>query len=425
MAELEELMTSDRINALLKALELTPDNHPLRLMLAEALRDAGQHQAAIQQYDILLRAEQLPREALLPVGELALQADDLDLAARCLDAARRAGIVEGIATLRGRLDEQLDKRGAAKQRVSSVEGTAPTAPQDYLESAQPITFTGIGGLEEVKKVIHRMIILPLQRPDIYKRYKRQAGGGVLLYGPPGCGKTMLARATAAECDLPFINVRIENILDPYIGASERNLHGAFTLARQHAPCVMFLDEIDALAYARRKHQGSAGRALVDQLLQELDSIGSENQELLILAATNAPWDVDDALMRPGRFDRRIFVPPPDEETRYHILKLLIDDLPTTAIDLRRLAKSTQLFSGADLRALVDEATDQVIEEALDTQSHPPLTMKHFEIARAELRPTTLDWLARARNYVEFANQDDRYKEVATFLRSREIRDWKQ
>jgi transitional endoplasmic reticulum ATPase len=425
MAELEELMTSDRINALLKALELTPDNHPLRLMLAEALRDAGQHQAAIQQYDILLRAEQLPREALLPVGELALQADDLDLAARCLDAARRAGIVEGIATLRGRLDEQLDKRGAAKQRVSSVEGTAPTAPQDYLESAQPITFTGIGGLEEVKKVIHRMIILPLQRPDIYKRYKRQAGGGVLLYGPSGCGKTMLARATAAECDLPFINVRIENILDPYIGASERNLHGAFTLARQHAPCVMFLDEIDALAYARRKHQGSAGRALVDQLLQELDSIGSENQELLILAATNAPWDVDDALMRPGRFDRRIFVPPPDEETRYHILKLLIDDLPTTAIDLRRLAKSTQLFSGADLRALVDEATDQVIEEALDTQSHPPLTMKHFEIARAELRPTTLDWLARARNYVEFANQDDRYKEVATFLRSREIRDWKQ
>jgi SpoVK/Ycf46/Vps4 family AAA+-type ATPase len=417
-------MTSDRINALRQALDLSPDNHPLRLMLAEAFQEAGQTEEALQQYEVLLHTNQIPRDLLLTVGALALQSGALPLVQLCLEAARRAGVIEGVSNLQARLDEKMAEQGAVRLTIPRKNEQAPAA-NTYLEEREKVTFADIGGLDEVKKVIHRMIILPQQRSELYQRYGRQAGGGVMLYGPPGCGKTMLARATAGECNLPFFNVRIEEILDPMFGVSERNLHEIFEVARANAPCVVFFDELDALAFARRKHQGFSARSLVDQMLQELDSIGSENRQVLFLGATNAPWDVDDALLRPGRFDRRIFVPPPDEDARQHILKLMLATVPSSGIDLKRTAKATPLFSGADLRALVDHAVDLVIDEALESNSQPPLTMRHLDQSRADVRPTTLDWLARARNYVEFANQDDRYKEVATFLKSREARAWKE
>jgi SpoVK/Ycf46/Vps4 family AAA+-type ATPase len=241
-----------------------------------------------------------------------------------------------------------------------------------------------------------------------------------MYGPPGCGKTMLARATAGECNLPFVNIRIEDIIDPYIGVSERNLHQAFTAARNMAPCVIFLDELDALAFARRKRTSSVGRSLVDQLLQELDSIGSDNRGLLVMGATNEPWDVDDALLRPGRFDRRVFVPPPDAAARQAILQRLVDNVPQEGVKLMALVQRTPLFSGADLRALIDRAIDHVIEEALLSGGEPPLTQAHLEAALADLQPTTVDWLKRVQNYIDFANRDQRYDEVAAYLQSRDV-----
>jgi SpoVK/Ycf46/Vps4 family AAA+-type ATPase len=274
----------------------------------------------------------------------------------------------------------------------------------------------------VKKAIHRTIVLPFQRPDLYERYGRRAGGGVMLFGPPGCGKTLLARATAGECGVPFLNVRIEDVLDPMYGVSERRLHDAFAEARLSAPCVLFLDELDALAYARRKQQGSVGRALVDQLLQELDAIGSDNQGMLILAATNAPWDVDDALKRPGRFDRVVFVSPPDLPARRRILELGLADRPAApGVDVARLADRTALFSGADLRALVERATDAAIDEALERGDDVPIGQAHLERALGELRPTTVDWLRTARNYVEFANQGGRYDDVLAYLDQRDVK----
>lgn len=413
-------MSEQRLDGLRAAIELSPDNHGLRLVVAEALREAGEDAEALDHLAVLAAAGALPDDQLVATGRLALTHGELQLAARCLEIARRHGVPEGVAPLQRDLEQALTDDGIRQRSVEPSVDEPPFGPQPVPPGEQA-TFADVGGLAAVKEAIHRTIILPFQRPDLYERYGRRAGGGVLLYGPPGCGKTLLARATAGECGLPFLNVRIEDVLDPYIGVSEGNLHAAFESARAAAPCVLFLDELDAVAYARRKQQGGGARALVDQLLQELDAIGSDNRGLLVLAATNAPWDIDDALKRPGRFDRMVFVPPPDAPARERILDLHLADPPTAGLDLAALAARTPLFSGADLRHLTERAIDAAIDEALRTGGDVPVTMQHLARAVEGLAATTLDWLSTARNYVEFANESGRYDDVLGYLGSPEVK----
>ena len=414
---------TDRLEGLRAAVELSPHNHGLRLVLADALRTEGHADEALDHLERLIDASALPDEQLVPTGRLALEHGRLRLAARCVDAARRAGLAEGVGPLQQDLELELSDGGVKRLAFDPEEEPERPGPR-AVSPAEHATFADVGGLEDVKQAIHRTIILPFQRPDLYERYGRRAGGGVLLYGPPGCGKTLLARATAGECGLPFLNLRVEDVLDPWIGGSEGNLHAAFVDARESAPCVLFLDELDALAFARRKQQGSASRSLVDQMLQELDAIGSDNRDLLVLAATNAPWDVDDALKRPGRFDRVIFVPPPDPPARQRILEIQLADKPAADLDAAELAKLAPMFSGADLRHWVERAVDLAIDEALRSSGDVPLTAEHMRRALNGLRPTTLDWLSSARNYVEFANESGRFDDVLDYLKTDEAKAWR-
>jgi ATP-dependent 26S proteasome regulatory subunit len=417
-------MSDERIAALERALAAAPDDTALRRMLAELFAAAGRPEDAVEHWRVLVEAGAVDGPLLVEVGMLAVSVNALDLAGRCLDRARELAVVDGVAKLQGELDAAREARGVRRLvRVLTPESpAAATDGLDVRDGLPRVTFADVGGLDELKKLIHRRVILPLEKPELFERFKRSAGGGVLLYGPPGCGKTLLARATAGECGLPFLIVRIEEVLDPWFGVSERRLHEAFDRARKTSPCVMFLDELDALAFSRRRQRGGGpGRTLVDQLLQELDGIGTEGTRVLVLGATNAPWDLDDAVVRPGRFDRTVFVPPPDAVAREHILRIALAERPAEPIDLRRIAGAATLYSGADLAALVERAVDAAIEDTIASGAESVVTERHVDAALREVRPTTLDWLQQARGFVEFANQTERWADVAAFLKSPEVK----
>ena len=301
--------------------------------------------------------------------------------------------------------------GRIRQRADEPEVRSPG------EIERPrISFADVGGMDAVKDEIRRRIIAPMQRPDLYKAYGQQAGGGLLLYGPPGCGKTHLARATAGEVHAAFSSVGIHQILDMWLGSSERNLHEVFELARGNRPAVLFFDEVDALAASRSDMRGSAGRQVINQFLAELDGVDGEDDGLLVIGATNAPWHLDAAFRRPGRFDQIVFVPPPDETARAAILKVLLRDRPTRAIDYRKIAARTNNFSGADLRGVVETAVGRRLDEALRAGEPQPIDTDDLLKVAGQVRPTTTEWFATARNYVLYANESGLYDAVRPYLK---------
>ncbi len=278
-----------------------------------------------------------------------------------------------------------------------------------------INFTQVGGMESVKEEINIKIIQPLLHPDLYRAYGKSAGGGILMYGPPGCGKTHLARATAGEVRAKFISVGIHDILDMYFGNSEQKLHQLFELARRNRPCVLFFDEVDALGASRRDMRTSTGRHLINQFLAELDGANSSNDGILILAATNAPWHLDGAFRRPGRFDRIVFVPPPDAPARAEILRILLQDKPTQEMDYPKLGDKLQEMSGADLKAVINVAVETKLREAMKSGRPAPITTKDLQQAAKQVKPTTKEWFITARNYALYANEGGLYDDILAYL----------
>lgn len=302
-----------------------------------------------------------------------------------------------------------------------VYNEAPPAAEDVwdVETATS-TLADVGGMQDVKDRLNMAFLAPLRNPELRRLYGKSLKGGLMLYGPPGCGKTYIARALAGEIGASFITVTLTDILDQFIGNSEANLHSLFVTARKHAPVVLFLDEIDAIGQKRSQSTSAAWRGVTNQLLMEMDGIGADNEGLFILAATNTPWDVDPALRRPGRFDRSVAVLPPDAPARHSILYHYLKDRPMEGIDLGVLVRQTNGFTGADLAHLVDSAAEFAMMDSLRTGTVRMMTMQDFANALKQVRPSAGPWFSSARNIVEYGNRDGQYDDLAAYMKANKL-----
>jgi len=422
-----------------RALALQPDLLPVKLGLATAFFQQGKQSAALVIVeDLVGQPEPAPRSLLLH-ARLAVQAGEPVLAARQYQRARAADPTVSDPALEQLLGSHLPARPTPAPVTRSAPPESPPTfsadksdderdeperlpagdlpPDAAIEIERPaLKFADVGGMDGVKEEIRMKIILPLRQPELFKAYGKKAGGGILLYGPPGCGKTFLARATAGEVQAGFLAIGISDVLDMWIGQSEKNLHAIFEQARSNRPCVLFFDEVDALGANRTDMLKSGGRQIINQFLSELDGVQTNNEGLLILAATNAPWHLDPAFRRPGRFDRILFVPPPDTTARASILRLQLKGRPVEDMDFEALAKKTDGFSGADLKAVVDLAVEEKLRAAMKSGSIHPLRTADLTDALKRHRPTTRDWFETARNYALYANQSGLYDDILTYLK---------
>lgn len=282
-----------------------------------------------------------------------------------------------------------------------------------------VNFNDVAGMENLKEEIKLNIIYPFKNPELFIQYGKKAGGGILLYGPPGCGKTFIAKATATECNATFFNISIADILDFHVGISEHKLQELFQLARKKAPSVIFIDEIDALGNDRMKSGDNVYmRTLVNQLLNELDGLGNDNTSIMVLGATNVPWYVDTALKRPGRFDKTIFVPPPGTKERAKIFELVLAGKPIESINYNLLAMKTKHYSAADITAVCNTAIDSKIKEAILTGQKNLINTTDLLNAITKVNSSTLEWLNMAKNYVEYSNQIGTYNAILDYLYSK-------
>lgn len=402
-----------------EALARAPDDVDLRLGLARTFYAQAKTSEALVLLEALMQAPSVPPAARLLHARILLQRSEYPEAIRQYQQAVREDPALEDEALEDALGLEKTKRDEPQSFVEGklrmLDGDLPSASTVQPERSS-VTFADVGGMEALKEEIRLKIIYPMQRPELYAAYGKKVGGGLLMYGPPGCGKTHLARATAGEVDATFLSVGLHDVLDMWIGQSEQNLHRLFEQARDEAPCVLFFDEVDALGASRVDMRRSAGRQLINQFLSELDGIDSQNDGLLVLAATNAPWHLDPALRRPGRFDRILFVPPPDAAARAEILRILLHGKPTTDLQPEKVAKKTEGFSGADLKAVVDVAVEAKLQQALRSGAPEPITTADLVRAAKRLQPTTKEWFATARNHALYANEGGLYDDVLTYTK---------
>ena len=435
-------MDNEAIQSLKEALELSPENIPLRLHLADMLMQANRFAEAETELKEVLEKDKLNVKAKSGLAKTYFHLEKYSVAAVIFEELTKNGKANAQDYLV--YAKVLIKENQLPQAVKIYQTALMMNPElkdeqievalkqpqyanddDMLESIldeannfmekPDINFDDVGGMERVKDEIEIKIIRPLQHPELYEAYGKKIGGGILLYGPPGCGKTYLAKATAGQVKAKFMKIGINDVLDMWIGNSEKQLHEIFEHARRNKPCVLFFDEVDALGASRTDMRHSAGRFLINQFLDELDGVSANNDGVLILAATNAPWHLDTAFRRPGRFDRIIFVEPPDTKGRELIMQIILQGKPIEQIDYNAIAKATADFSGADLNAVVDICIEDKLRDSFKTGKPEPIRTKDILNAIKKHKPTTKEWFNSARNYALYSNESGLYDDILTYL----------
>ncbi len=409
------------------AMQLEPNSVDLQLGLAKTFFAQGKHSYALLLTEKLVQRDPAAELALFHAKILLKSGKNAEARTFYQQAIRENPLLEDTEltrlfglTHRDLVPESPSEFEDDPERMWNPEpigGFAGEIAPPEIERPK-INFAHVGGMDGVKESIRMKIIYPLQNKEMFAAYGKKIGGGVLLYGPPGCGKTLLARGTAGEIRSNFLSIGLHDILDMYIGQSEKQLHEIFEEARRNTPCVLFFDEVDALAAKRADMRQSAGRHIINQFLSELDGAVGENEGILVLAATNAPWHVDTAFRRPGRFDRILFVPPPDAKAREAIWKIHLTGKPADAIDYGKLAAASKSFSGADIAAAVDACVESTLSEAMRTGRMLPLSTAALLKTVKQTRPSTAEWFASGRNYATYANESGVYDDILDYLKKR-------
>ncbi len=404
------------------AVSNSPDDVPMRVHLAGLLLEAGLREEAVGHLAAALSrkpthvtarrlmAQAVAADAPAEPGGVPIDGTDADTAAVPRDYDWSQAEQEVTASL-----------PADVIRPLRVDGSAEDAGADTWEvEASRVRLSDVGGMTAVKARLEAAFLAPMRNAELAALYGKSLRGGLMLYGPPGCGKTFIARAVAGELGASFLAVSLADVLDMYIGQSERNLHDLFETARRAAPCVLFLDEIDALGQKRSQTRSSGMRGTVNQLLAELDGVQGRNEGVFALAATNHPWDVDSALRRPGRLDRTLLVLPPDKEAREAILRFHLRGRPVSGIDFDHVARRTDGFSGADLAHVCDAAAETAMLAAARTGNLRMIEMSDLLSALRDIRPSTGPWFEVARNVALFANEGGQYDELLAYLRKQRM-----
>jgi len=433
------------LDSLRKAVEAIPDDVPLRLHLATLLLAAGQRDEAVRHLGAVLQRDPGNTQAMslltgspdtaTPVPPVISPERPVVLPPpppqTSVDGAAEGGQAgqagQGGQASRYDWSQAEDElRDVLPAMFVGEDGAADSASAGidqadaYDAEHTGLALADVAGMTEVKARLEAAFLAPMRNPELRRLYGKSLRGGLLLYGPPGCGKTFIARAVAGELGARFIAVSFADIIDMFVGQSERNIHELFEIARRNAPCVVFLDEVDAIGQKRSQLRHTPMRSAVNQLLLELDDISGNNEGVFLLAATNHPWDVDSALRRPGRFDRTLLVLPPDASAREGVFRYHLKDRPVAGIDLAKLAKQTDGYSGADIAHICETAAERALMDSVRRGEPRMIGLGDLEAAIAEVKPSLGSWFDTARNVALFANEGGTYDDLAAYLRKRRL-----